>query len=234
MELQELTCRALIANVRFRLSPTLADNRGAMIRELGSIVGTEEFGWTETGIDLFSSDQRDHFRLTGRDLVASSEHFESIDDSFAKTKAFTAAAVAALQVEEFAFLGVRTLWLAATDDFDALRDGLVDRFGATMAELGEVAGKRPTDVGWVYEFHGSDPRITVRMGPMKVEQALEMFRVKDASLYPPEFLFLDLDRFMSDDSAPIDRLEHKLDRAIDRNLELAARFGRYFSGLETP
>jgi hypothetical protein len=234
VEVQELACKALIANVRFRLSPLFADNRGALIQRLGELLGTNEFGWTETGVQVFTADKKDLFTVSGRDLVATCEHFEDQEEAARKIRVFVAAMLDALQVERYQFLGVRTHWIAPTDSFNELRDALIDKIGGGRAVLNEVAGKPVTDVGWVFEFHGEDPRITVRVGPMKPEQAIAMqvFRVDDTSLYPPEFLFLDIDRVLADTEQPADDALRKLDRALEHNVELAGRFGRYFTTLD--
>lgn len=71
MELQELTCKALIGNVRFRLSPLMIDNRGALISDLTKALETTEFAWSDSHVDVFSTDQHDWYRLTGRDLIGS-------------------------------------------------------------------------------------------------------------------------------------------------------------------
>jgi hypothetical protein len=115
VEVQELACKAPIANVRFPLSRLLADNRGALIQRLGKLLGTTEFGWRATGVDVFSTDNRDFFRLTGRDLLASCEHFADFDATATKIRSFVEAALDGLEVERITFLGVRATRLATKD-----------------------------------------------------------------------------------------------------------------------
>jgi hypothetical protein len=233
VEVQELACKALMANVRFRLSPLLADNRGALIQRLGDLLDTNEFGWTESGVQVFTTDKKEFFSVSGRDVVASCEHFEDREETAAKIRAFVAAALDALAVEHYDFLGVRTFWIAPTDSFDGLRDALVAKFAGGRAALNDLVGKAMTDVGWVFEFHDADPRVTVRLGPMKSAQAMaQAFRVDDAAVYPPEFLFLDVDRILSDAPQPASDALRKLDRGIEHNVELAGRLGRYFTTLD--
>jgi hypothetical protein len=233
VEVQELTCKALFANVRFRLSPLFADSRGALIRRLSELLETNEYGWSDESIQVFTSDQRRQFRLSGHDLIGSWEHFEEFDAAAGKIRLFVEEALNALAVEQVAFLGVRSHWTAATDDFGGLRDALIDRFGGGGSQLSEVAGTRATDVGWVFEFRDKDPQITVRMGPMRSEQAVaQIFRVKDPELYAPDFLFLDVDRVISDQELPVERLSERLEKAIEHNRTLAGKFGRYFTSLE--
>lgn len=234
MELQELACKALIANVRFRLSPLIIDNRGAVIQRISNVLDAPEFAFRENSVDVFTTDQHDLFRVSGRDLIASCEHFADLELAAGRIRTFVDEGVQLLDIETVAFLGVRTHWIAATDNFEELRDHLLESIGGGAGVLAELAGKRSTDAAWVFEFLGNDPRVTVRMGPMTSEQAMaQIFRVEDPALYPPAFLFLDVDRVMSDDDQPAERLLERLNRAIEHNLALAGRFGRHFTTLET-
>lgn len=230
MEVQELACKALIANVRFPLSPRMIDNRGQLIERFAEVLGTEQFGYSDLGVDVYTTNEHDHFRLTGTSLTASCEHPESVEETGERIKRFVREGVDALGVQHVQFLGVRTFWVAPTSSFGELRDALMERFSTAPARLADLAGKRPTDIGWHFEFHGSDPKVTVRMGPMTSEQAMaNIFRVGDASLYPPEFLFMDLDRVLNDDAQPAAEVNDRLGRAIEHNMDLAGKFGRYFT-----
>jgi phosphoglycolate phosphatase-like HAD superfamily hydrolase len=234
VEIQELACKALIANVRFPLSPLIIDNRGTLIQRMSAALDATEFAWRENGVDVFTTDEHNLFRIGGRDLVASCEHFSDLEAAAGKIRTFVETGLEFLDVEQVLFLGIRTHWVAATDSFDELRERLLDNFAGGAAKLANLAGKQSTDVGWTFEFHGSDPRVTVRMGPMKSEQAMrQIFRVEDPALYPPEFLFLDVDRVLADDPQPAHEIIARFNRALEHNLTLAEKFGRYLTTLDT-
>lgn len=230
VELQELSCKSLVANVRFPLSPLMIDNRGELIQRLSKALGTDQFGYNDLGVHVFTTDEHDHFRLTGQDLQGSCEHPPDIDIAGARIARFVEEGISALEVEKILFLGVRSFWMAATDGFEALRDALLARFNMEPARLADIAGKRPSDAGWILEFHDGDPKLTVRVGPMTSEQALrQVFRSQDAELLPPESLFLDVDRVLNEDEQPADRVQQRLERAIEHNVSIARKFGAYLS-----
>jgi hypothetical protein len=88
VEVQELTCKALIANVWFALTPLLGDNRGQLIRRMSKLLRTEEFGWQSDRVTVFSTDHREHFELSSRDLVASCEHSEDFEQTAGRIRVF--------------------------------------------------------------------------------------------------------------------------------------------------
>jgi hypothetical protein len=182
---------------------------------------------------VFTTDRREWFRLDGKDLLASCEHPTDLELAAARIKRFVEESTDILDLERFTFMGVRSYWMAPTDDFDALRDTLIDRFGGGTSTIAAVAGSRPSDVAWVYEFHDGQPQITVRVGPMKAEQAMtQFFRAEDATLYPPESLWLDVDRVIIDEDQSADQIMLRLTRAIEHNITVAGKLGRYFTTVE--
>ncbi len=125
----------------------------------------------------------------------------------------------ALGLEAATYIGVRSLWLAATDDFDQLNEWLIEKIGGAAPSVLEPVGQKPSDSGWVFEFRSSEPEHVLRLGPMKQEQATsQIFRDKEPANYPPQFLYIDLDRqyrtMTQGGPAVVDRWGSAFDRCL--------------------
>ena len=127
-------------------------------------------------------------------------------------------------------MGLRSHDFAPVDSFEDLRARLVGTVAPPTTALAGFVGKSLTDVGWVFEYHGDDPRVAVRFGPMRADQArTTLFRDKDESHFPPEFLILDVDRVLekslTDGPSAIERWAD----SVEKNRALVARLAEWFT-----
>jgi hypothetical protein len=228
MELQELVVRVVIAQLRFRLAPRFADIRGALIDELLETHGLSEYGWDETHVRAFNEDRTRNLVVASRELLLEYEHIERLDDLVATGRDFLEHALAELRVETIDFLGVRTYWMAAVDSFDELASWVRDL--APNEPFSAATSQKLTDVGYIFEYRERNPRYALRMGPMKIEQALEQYLFTEKrELFPDVFLWLDIDRTLVEADLSVSDAPSALEDAIRQNLavgeRIAARLG---------
>lgn len=223
MELQDFVIKGITSQLRFRTAtPHFMDRSGQLIAEAMDQYGLTEWRSTPQFVEVFRRDQTHAVLIGSHELRAI---FENVEDASAvkdRTKSLFEAKLAELEVDALSFVGVRTFWLAAADDFADLHDWMLERLSPTVKPLLEKTGSKPTDSGWVFELTDKDPKHNLKLGPMKPEQAKDIFRDQNEENYPPQFLFLDLDRVYSDDDSmsrqtALDRWE----KSFSRNLEIA-------------
>jgi hypothetical protein len=222
MELQEPTLKAAITEVRFKPTPHFALARPDLIEDLQSIGELPDWGMNEQLIQVFAEgDPETVLQVSAGNMSTS---FENTDADVCKaiTGRAIEATIARLGIEAATYIGVRSIWLAAADDFDELHTWLVDTLGGQSLSVLEPVGQKPSDSGWVFEFRSSVPEHLLRIGPMKQEQATaQIFRDKAAENYPPQFLFLDLDRQYGAEATPGPEILDRWGKSFDRCLEVA-------------
>ena len=112
-----------------------------------------------------------------------------------------ATATEALGVATISWMGTRMHWLSASDSFRSLCAWFQERFGVLGSTAAGAVGRNTSDLGAVFEFKDADPLVSVRIGPMKAEQAMaQFFRDKSPSRYPEQFLFVDVDRVWANET----------------------------------
>lgn len=201
MEIQEPSPRLLISALRFEtVSPWLLDRRGELISRMSKKYDLPEWLAQQDLVQLSTSDSRRLFQMSSRDVYVSLENFEDLTEAIGAAEGFISDALDALEVDRITWTGTRMHWLAAADSFDQLCAWFAYRSRALTGALSDILNRSPSDVGLVLEYKDKDPLITVRVGPMRAEQAMaQLFRDKDVTHYPEQFLFLDLDRVHSED-----------------------------------
>lgn len=222
MELQEPILKAVISEVRFDATPRFPDARATIIEQVREAEGLKTWVMNEAFLQVFTEgDPRTLLQVSNANFSASFENTERQDCRETTRRTFETA-LEALKLETVTFIGVRSLWLAATDDFDSLNDRLIETIGAGSPSILEPVGQKPSDSGWVFEFRTTEPEHLLRLGPMKPEQAMtQIFRDKEASNYPPEFLFLDLDRQYRTSTTGTSAVIARWSSAFDRCVEVA-------------
>jgi hypothetical protein len=225
VDLQELVVRVAIGQMRFRLAPRFADLRGALIEELAQRYDLHEYGWSETQLRVGNEDLSRSLIVGSREGRFVYEQLERIDDYVENGRAFFGHVLDTLGVDEIQYLGVRTYWMAAVDSFDDLVAWMRQWLSPDEPFSG-LAPTKLTDVGWVFEYHEKDPKLSVRLGPMKVEQVIEQFVGTDKrDLFPEQFLFLDLDRLYNEDAIPAGDAVARWEESLRKNLELGSKLG---------
>jgi hypothetical protein len=230
MELQELVVRTVISQMRFRLAPRFLDSRGALVEKLRREFELSDYGWGQTQLQVLNADRTRVLIVAATELRLVYEHLERIDDYVEAGRRFFAEGLGELGIDQVEFLGIRTYWLAAVDSFADLAVWLRKRLSPSDPVTAAVNSK-PTDLGWVVEFQEKDPKHRITIAPMKVDQLVEQFVGTDKrELFPPEFLFVDIDRFFNattvDTAAAIDRWED----ALQKNLDLGERIAALLTG----
>jgi hypothetical protein len=211
--------------MRFRLAPRFADVRGSLIEELSNNYDLREYGWGESQLRVANEDATRTLIVGSRESRFVYEHLERIDDYVQGGRAFFSHVLETLGVTEVEYLGVRTFWMAAVDSFEDLVAWMREWLTPDEPFSG-FASTKLTDVGWMFEYHESDPKLSVRLGPMKVEQVIEQFVGTDKrDLFPEEFLFLDLDRIYNDDPIATDGAVDRWEESLRKNLELGTKLG---------
>lgn len=232
MELQEPVARGITTQLRFAtVSPRFVDRRGALIE---SLVSEEddltEWGYGQDFLEVFSKDESVALAVSARDLRAIFEHFDDSGTVINRTRAFLQATLEEFATPQINFVGVRSYWLAAADTFEGLNEWLLERLGPPLADFSDVVGSKPTDAGWVLDYHERDPKHTVRIGPMTPAQVTaQFFRDNDQEHFPPQFLFLDIDRVYNEDVIDAEKALETWERSLARNLEI----GEKLAGLLT-
>lgn len=229
MEIQELTLQAVVSQLR-PTQPSLhfVDNRGSILEQLKEDLGLPEWGYSHDFVELFSKDRSAAIHVASDEVRVMFEHIEDPGDVREMSEQVLESMFDRLKLESFRFIGVRTWWTAAADSFEELNDWMVDRFSKSGKDLFDAVGQKPTDSAWVFEFHDKDPKHTLNIGPMTAEQAVsQTFRDNDPENFPPQFLYIDLDRVYNDD--PDLNRPDALDlwrKSFDRSLEMGERIGK--------
>lgn len=224
MELQEILLRAVSVQVRFEPRSRFADCRGQIVEELLEANALTE--WTlgaEVGVS--AKDRSRAFMVAQSEFRAQYEAIDNRMDTLEGIRKFVEYAIEKLAVTEASFVGVRTFWLGAVDSFDALRDWMVKELGGRVTDLVGSLGKAITDVGWTYEMHEDDPKMSLRLGPMTLEQLIGygVFSGELRERLPPNSVFVDLDRFINARPTSSDRITEVVESSFSRNVELGER-----------
>jgi hypothetical protein len=211
----------LITALRFgAVSPLLLDTRGALAARLSETFDLPEWNAPPDSLQLYTKDARRLFQASIRDIYLSTENFESLEDEQSWASDIMSETLQALGVREIAWMGTRMHWLSAADSFSELCDWFMSRFGSVAPTAAAVVDRVPSDVGVVLEFKDKNPLVSMRLGPMRAEQAMsQFFRDKDPTHYPDNFLFLDIDRVHPDDGL---KAKDALSKWIERVANLSA------------
>jgi len=235
MELQDFAPHLLLAQVVFKEpSPAVIDQRGAWITTLGEKFGATEFSAEAAAVEAFSEDKRKQYRVGTMQVVASVENFDEIERVGKELGEFVDVALTRVNRPRVAQVRVKTYDLAPTDSFDELRDALAASLLTPTQKLAEIVGKPMSDVGWVMEFLGSNPNITVRFGPMKIDQIKTMLRDERDSQYPEQFLFLDLDYLQEGEDLDVDQAVARLAKGIESNRHVVRHVADWLRETLTP
>lgn len=226
VELQELATIAVITEARFPTTPKFTDIRGALVEGIMEEQKLPNWLLSDQAVQVFNeNDSRAMFSVSASNMSASFEHLE-LSECRDRTADFLERTAISLQVEPVIFLGVRTISLAAASDFEELRDRMVECFSSNAQEVFEPFGRKPSDAGWGFEFRDSEPEHAVRIGPAKHGQAaMQLLRDRDPAKYPPQFLFLDIDRNYHREPIARDSLMERWSALFDRSLKLASSVG---------
>ncbi len=222
MEIQEPVLKSVLSEIRFPVTPRFVGSRGDLVERLKALKGLQDWNMAEQFVQVFTNGEPDHLlQVSAGNTALSLENLTAPE-----CKELTAAAIEivleVLDLQEVSYVGVRSWWIAATESFQDLRDALIERFAAESTSVLEPVGQKPSDVGWVFEFRSTQPQHVLRVGPMGQEQASrEIFRDKDPDNYPPQFLYVDLDRHYSDESVPAAAAVDRWTRTFDRSLSVA-------------
>lgn len=234
MELQEFTPHLLLAQLRpVRPVAAVLDTRGAFVDHAREALALDNWGYGDDGVEIASSDRRELYRLNIHEVSASAENFESFEAARSRITEFLAMGLKHLGDPDVAWIGIRSHDLAPADDFAELQAALIRTHSPSAAHLVEMVGAQPSDVGWQFDFHEGHPRITVRFGPMKAEQArTQLFRDNTETHYPEQFLFLDVDRVLPELTlSAVEALEKSSD-SLEKQRALVGRVAEWLSDLQ--
>jgi hypothetical protein len=225
MELQELVVRVVASQMRFRLAPRFADVRGDVIAALKEMTGAVEYGWSDTQTLVFDSDHARNFVAGSRELRLVFERVERMDDYIELGRQFFSYGLEKLGVESVEFVGVRSAWMGATESFEDLSKWMSERLNPTEP-FTQAVGQGHSDVGWTYEYRDHDPKVGIRMGPMKIEQFLTQYvETTERDFYPEVFLFMDLDRIIDAEPIAASEAVMRWEDSITKSLDLGQRIG---------
>src|SRR5207249_133978 len=79
VELQELSLKAVVTQLRFDPRARFADVRGHIADELSRDHGLSEWAWGDALVHVFNVDRTTNLVVTGRELRANFEHIERLD-----------------------------------------------------------------------------------------------------------------------------------------------------------
>lgn len=221
VEIQEFVTKGITSQLRYGVTPRFVDQRGQLIEALLDRHGLTEWGYGEDVVDVYKKDQSVFLRVGSREVLAMFENVASIDEVRQTTAAFLEWALEMLGVERIRTVGVRSYWLAAADSFAELNEHLLERFAGTMGRILEPFGTKPSDSGWTFDFHDQDPKHNLRLGPMTAEQAMGLFRDQEKENYPPQALYLDVDRLYTEDPMEREQALRRWGSAFERNIEIS-------------
>lgn len=221
MELQEAVLKAVISEIRFEPTPRFPEVRAELIERLRDAGGLDNWAMSEQFVQIFTEgDPRALLQVSIGNLSTSFENMGA-DECRAATGRTIETALDALGLKTATYIGVRSSWLAATDDFDQLNEWLIENIGGAAPHVLEPVGQKPSDSGWVFEFRSSEPEHLLRVGPMKEEQATSQLRDKEPGNYPPQFLLIDLDRQYKTVTQGVPAVVERWGSAFDRCLAVA-------------
>ncbi|MDQ6775392.1 MAG: hypothetical protein M3071_04030 [Actinomycetota bacterium] len=222
MEIQEPVLKSVLSEVRFRPTPRFPEKRADIIARLQEVRGLENWNMADQFVQALTEGDTDDLLQVSIGNAAFSFENPVATEARSATEEALNMVLDVLEIEAAIYVGVRSTWLAAAESFDELRDFLVANLGGASTSVLEPVGQKPSDVGWVFEFRATQPQHVLRLGPMQQEQASnQIFRDKDPENYPPNFLFLDLDRLYSASPVPREELIGRWGSAFDRCLEVA-------------
>jgi hypothetical protein len=171
-----------------------------LISALRSRLEAEQWGYGGGEVEVYRDDRTWTAAVSSRDTRLITEQITDVSAIASVVNDVTSAVCDLLDVRgDYSFLGIRTQWVAAVDSFDELRDRMADRLGGSLSSVFSVVDQPLTDAGWVWEFHGVDPKYSVRFGPMTREQGLQVYFYEvNEERVPLEFLFVDFDRVINE------------------------------------
>lgn len=224
MEVQDFAPHMLLARLLFKEpSPAVIDQRGALIATLRDTFGASEFSIEGAAVEALGSNRCWQYRIGTAQVLASIENFDELEEVRNELSKFFKLALGRLESPRIAQIHVRTYDMAPTDSFSELRDALATALAAPRQHLADVVGKPLSDAGWVMEFHHGDPHITIRFGPMKIEQIKKLQRDQRDDRYPEECLFLELDSLQTNGDLDDGQALARLPGCIESNRKLLRR-----------
>lgn len=225
MELQEFVVKSITSQIRFE-KPALRffDMRGELLESLLVEAGLENWSLSDQGLEASTPDESRIVMVTAGDARVVLENLDNPEETKVQVRNALRHVLTELGVGNVRSVGVRSWWMAATDSFEQLNDWVCDKLSPPASAMFNAVGSRPTDSAWVFEFHKSDPKHNLRIGPMTAEQAMrQVFRDQKPENYPDEFLFLDLDRIYNQNLVPADGVLERWESTWDGNLDAAER-----------
>ncbi len=228
MELQELALRAITIQLRFRLAPRFADVRGTLIEELQEAHGLSEYGWGDAQLDVHDLERTRNMVVGSRELRISYEQIDRLESFMEAASAFLTRGLDVLHVQTVEFVGVRSYWIAAVDSFEELAAWMLRRLSPDEPFSGAI-GTRPSDAGWVFEYHGDEnPWHTVRVGPMTVDQLVgQVLATNQRDLFPDQFFFLDLDRVYQKAEIPAGDAVARAAASVDKSQAIGRKIAAW-------
>ena len=157
MEVQDLIIRSAVGAAVFPPSARFADVQGVRIERLQAETGAPEWGYGPQHVHVFQEDRAFQCVVQGRQVSVTFEATDDVSEMVNVAGRVFDCAFELLGVRETLFLGARTHWLAAADDFDALNRGLVEAFGRQTNDLAQLFGVPITDAGWSLDFRTATP-----------------------------------------------------------------------------
>jgi hypothetical protein len=234
MELQEFSLIGLIGQLRYALSPLYPDVRGRIITQVKEALELPEWGWGDEVVNFHNADRSWTLLVGGREARAQFARVEDTAKSIDTAATVFESALSLLDVKDVAFVGARTIWVAAADSFEEVRDyisGMLD--APPMGELIAATGTPLSDIGWTVECHSQDPRHSFRVGPGTREQFAATFPWLQRENFPDSFLFLDLDRNYHETVVPAVEAVERWRKTAERNLEIAEAMSQILTGTGT-
>jgi hypothetical protein len=206
MEVQDFALHMLLARLVFKeATPSVVDQRGALIAALQEEFASMEFTVESAAVEVFGEHRSTQYRIGTAQAVASVENFDDLEDVRRDLNRFFLLALTRLEGPRVSQIEVRSYDMAPTDSFDALRDALAASLVAPAPRLAEVVGKPLSDAGWIMDFLGGDPAVRMRFGPLRIEQVKTLLRDELDDRYPEQCLFLDVDYTETDEDLDPDQ-----------------------------
>jgi len=210
------------------------DVRGTMADHL-----LGEFGLTEWSVGpevtVTTRDQARVFVVGGAELRVHYQLVEDREATIQEASSFAQYVIEEMRIGDVGFVGVRTYWLAAVDSLADLRDTMVKHLGGGAADVASIVGKPVSDVGWTFEMHNDDPKVTLRLGPMTADQLIGygLFAEQARDRLPPNALFFDVDRIMNTEVVPAADATDRMRGSFEKSTELGDKLARALEKLLT-
>jgi len=234
VELQDFALRGVTCQLSYPLSTRYPDVRGRFLEELTAEIDLPEWGWGDEYLNFTNKDRGLTLIAGGRESRSQFESIVDVEDVVATTARLFEKAVDEFNVQEVGYIGVRTFWTAAVDDFDRLQEWARESLlSAPLRSASERIGVL-SDLGSTLEFMGADPKHRLQIGPMKREQLLgQILRGAEVDEVPESFLYLDLDRIYNETVFVRDDALKRWEESLRRNLDLAERFAAELTGMQS-